>query len=66
MESALAPKNIKLQWYWKLSAFLFPLCAMYGPFVPEKGNPKSRTYWKYIIAGLVFYLLLAITLTILL
>ncbi|MDX2444804.1 MAG: hypothetical protein QNK30_13480 [Bacteroidales bacterium] len=49
-----------------MSAFLFPLCALYGPFVPEKSNPKSRVYWQYIIAGLVFYLVLAISLPIVL
>ncbi|RLD32503.1 MAG: hypothetical protein DRI73_06955 [Bacteroidetes bacterium] len=42
----------------KLLAFLFPLCAMYGLFVPEKSKPESMAYWRYIIAGLVFYLIL--------
>ena len=48
----------KLPLIWKILAFLLPMYLVFGPVNPDNENPRSRTFWKYIIAGFVFYLLI--------
>jgi hypothetical protein len=45
----------------KIGAFLFPLFFIYGPFNDEQNNALSQQVWKYIMAGLVFELILLFT-----
>lgn len=50
--------RIPVQLLIKIGAFLFPLVFIYGPFTGEKRNPLAKQVRHYILAGLLFDMIL--------